>query len=78
MNGFVRRILPQDGYVLVGPHGLLVDGYQYNIVRGAQVLVFAEAFAIDGHPVHIALRSIDPVQFPMSVVQRGDIVKRSS
>lgn len=78
MNGFVRRLLPQDDCVLVSPHGFLADGYAYNIVRGAQIIVFAEAFAVDGNPFEIALRSTNPTQFPMSAVLIGDIVKLNS
>lgn len=77
MNGYVRRIIPQDGYALAQPYGFLADGYAYNIVRGAQILVPAIAIAVDNHPLYIVLQSTDPVNFPMSAVLVGDVIKLS-
>lgn len=75
MDGYVRRVVTEDGYVLVRPFDFLSDGYQYDIYHNGSVIV--SAISLKLIPNQIVLYQIDSAH-PLTVAQVGDLVKLKS
>jgi hypothetical protein len=75
MDGYVRRVVAEDGYVLVKPFDFLLDGYQYDIYHNGSVIVSAISLAL--MPNQIVLYQIDSAH-PLTVAKVGDLVKLKS
>lgn len=73
VDGYVKRVLPDDGYVMVSPLDFLEIGATYDILRDGNVIAQGLAVGYGGIGFRTMLVAKRQEQ-PITIAQRGDRV----